>query len=99
MGELLGQVYDLDVPILECVDAFSWLYRPSDYGSFRYFNYRGLFGKIPPYHIAHCRMFVNFDGHKIKNGLKVVTSSNYPLFKHKFDIKQMMYPPCTYALM
>ena len=92
MGEILGQVYSLDIPILECVDSFSYLYRASYYPSFRYFNDRDLFGKVPPYHIAHCRLFVHLDGHKLKRGLKIVNSSNYPMFKHKFDIKQIMFP-------
>ena len=37
-------------------------------------------------------MFVNLDGHKLPNGIKVVASSNYPMYKHKFNIKQMMFP-------
>lgn len=93
MGELLRQVYALkDTPILECVDSFSYLYRASAYPSFRYYNDRDLWGRIPPYHIAHCRMFVNLDGHKLPNGIKVVASSNYPMYMHKFSIKQMMFP-------
>lgn len=96
MAEILGQIYQLDTPILECVDAYSWLYRPSGHPSFRYFNDKGLYGRVPPYHIAHCRLFVHLDGHKYRNGLKVVASSNYPLYKHKFDIKQMMLPSCNF---
>ena len=99
MGEVLGQVYRLETPILECVDAFSWLYRPSHYASYRYFNDRGLYGKVPPYHIAHCRMFIDLDGHKLKNGLKVVTSNSFSLYNHKFEIKQMMFPDCNYEYM
>lgn len=82
----------MDVPILECVDAFSYLYRATSYPSFRYYNDRDLYGKVPPYHLAHCRLFTNLDGHKLKKGLKVVTSSNYPMYKHKFDIKKIMFP-------
>jgi hypothetical protein len=37
-------------------------------------------------------MFVHLDGHKLKNGFKVVAASNYPLYKHKFDIKKIMFP-------
>ena len=92
MGEILGQVYALDTPILECVDSFSYLYRASYYPSFRYYNDRDLYGKVPPYHIAHCRLFTQLDGHKLKKGFKVVASSNYPMHKHKFDIKKIMFP-------
>lgn len=35
---------------------------------------------------------MHLDGHKLKNGFKVVASSNYPLHKHKFDIKKIMFP-------
>lgn len=96
MAELLHQVYALDHPTLECVDSFTHLYRATYYPSFRYYNDRELYGKVPPYHIAHCRMFVNLDGHKIKNGFKVVASSNYPFHKMKFNIKQMMFPESTF---
>lgn len=35
---------------------------------------------------------MDLDGHRLKRGLKVVASSNYPLFKHKFDIAKLMLP-------
>ena len=35
---------------------------------------------------------MDLDGHRLKRGLKVVASSNYPLFKHKFDIEKIMLP-------
>lgn len=93
MGELLKQIYEIEhIPILEVVDSFSFLYKASRYYSYRYFNDKGLFGRIPPYHIAHCRLFTNLDGHKIKRGLKVVASSTGVLYKHKFEIKQIMFP-------
>ena len=98
MGELLNQLYQGDHPILECVDGFSHFYRPSGYPSFRYFNDRGLYGKVPPYHIAHIRLFMHLDGHKIRRGLKVVASSNEPYFKHKFDIKKIMLPEGTFGV-
>lgn len=92
MAEVLQQVYESDHLVCELVDAYSHIFRPSWYKSFKYFNDRGLFGHVPPYHVAHCRLFANMDGHKLKNGFKVVASSNYPLYKHKFDISQIMFP-------
>jgi small subunit ribosomal protein S29 len=92
MAEVLQQVYESDQHVCELVDGYTHFYRQSWYRSFKYFNDRGLFGYIPPYHIAHCRLFIHLDGHKLKNGFKVVTSSNYPLHKHKFDIKKIMFP-------
>lgn len=92
MGETLSQIYDSDRLVLEVVDDFSWLYRRSKHRFYKYFNDRELFGAIPPYHIAHCRFFVNLDGHKINRGLKLVASSIGVLYKHHFDIKKIMLP-------
>ena len=95
MGEVLRQVYESDRAVLEVVDDFSWLYRRSVHRFYKYFNDRDLFGSIPPYHLAHCRFFVNLDGHKIKRGLKLVASSIGSLYKHHFDIKKIMLPEGT----
>lgn len=92
MAEVLKQVYESEHLVCELVDGFSHFYRPCWYRSFKYFNDRGLFGYIPPYHVAHCRLFIHLDGYKLKNGFKVVSSSNYPLHKHKFDITKIMLP-------
>lgn len=98
MAEVLNQVYNSDSLVCELVDGYSQFYRPCWYRSFKYFNDRGLLGNIPPYHVAHCRLFVHLDGHKLKNGFKAVASSNYPLYKHKFDIKQIMFPESNYSI-
>ncbi len=92
MGELLNQIYNSDKLVLEVVDDFSWLYRRTVYRNYKYYNDSHLFGAIPPYHLAHCRFFVNLDGNKIKRGLKVVASSIGHLYKHHFDIKKIMLP-------
>lgn len=92
IGELLEQIYELDTPILCCVDAFNWFYRPSSFKSFRYYNDRGLYGRVPPNHVALSRLFMHLDGHRIKKGLKIVTSSNTPLHNHKFSIEKLMLP-------
>lgn len=81
------------------VDDFSWLYRRTIYRNYKYYNDSHLFGAIPPYHLAHCRPFVNLDGHKLKRGLKVVASSIGTLYKHHFDIKKIMLPVGTPLLM
>ena len=98
MAEVLQQVYESDHLICELVDGFTHFFRPTWYRSFKYFNDRGLFGHIPPYHVAHCRMFVHLDGHKLKNGFKAVTASNDPLRKHKLDIQHLMFPESTYLV-
>jgi hypothetical protein len=78
--------------VLEIVDDYSWLYRKTVYLNYKYYNDSHLFGAIPPYHLAHVRLFVNLDGHKIKRGLKIVASSIGNLYKHHFDIKKIMLP-------
>ncbi len=35
---------------------------------------------------------MDLDGHRIKRGMKVVASSNYPLYNHRFDITKIMLP-------
>lgn len=99
MGEILHQIYQSDRLILEVVDDFSWLYRRTVYRNYKYYNDSHLFGAIPPYHLAHCRFFVNLDGNKIKRGLKVVASSIGHLYKHHFDIKKIMLPVGTIIVM
>jgi hypothetical protein len=61
-----------------------------------YIDNAGLFGRVPPAHVALSRLFMDLDGHRIKKGLKVVTASNYPLFKHKFDVSKIMLPKCSF---
>lgn len=95
MAELLDQIYEGDHLVLEVVDDYSWFYRKTSYLNYKYFNDSQLFGSIPPYHIAHIRLFVNLDGHKIKRGLKIVASSIGDLYKHHFDIKKIMLPVGT----
>ena len=71
-------------------DEINYLYRPSAYKSYRYANYNDH--SIPPYHISLCRAFVNFDGHKIKNGIKIGGSSNRRLNRHTFNAEKIMLP-------
>lgn len=96
MGELLRQVYASQQLILEVVDDFSWFYRGTAYRNYKYYNDSHLFGAIPPYHLAHCRFFVNLDGNKLKRGIKVVASSIGNLYKHHFDISKIMLPKCIH---
>lgn len=86
-------LYNVLIVFRICTDQQLMLHSGIDIGiCYRYYNDRDLWGKIPPYHVAHCRMFCNLDGHKLPHGIKVVASSNYPMYMHKFNIKMMMYP-------
>ena len=93
LAEIKEQLYNQEQEkILVVVDDFNWLYRPSATHSFRYVNIKGNKGRVPPYHIALCRLFMNFDGHKIKNGFKLAASSNYSVTKHKFYPAKIKFP-------
>ena len=92
--ELLEQLYEIESHnVLICVDQYNLLFRPSTYPSYRYENDRDLKGRIPPYHMALCRAFLNFDGHKIKNGFKLV-ASGIPtmLHRHEFTPEHIFFP-------
>ena len=92
--ELLEQLYNLESHnVLICVDEYNFLFRPSKYPSFRYSNDKFLKGRIPPYHMSLCRAFLHFDGHKIKNGFKIVASSiTDHLDRHKFIPDDIYFP-------
>jgi len=67
------------------IDEYNWFFRPSGLESFRYENDRKLNSKIPPSHLALCRLFMNFDGHRMKNGYKICASGTKSLFNHQFN--------------
>jgi len=55
---------------------------PSAFITFRYENQRHFNGRIPPYHLALCRLFIRFDGHFIRNGVKICATSHKHQFNH-----------------
>ena len=56
-------------------------------------NDKRLRGHVPPFHLSFCRAFINFDGHKIKHGLKVVASSVKRKFRHVFNHNHIFLAP------
>jgi small subunit ribosomal protein S29 len=69
IAEIVNQLYNQDeTNVLIAIDGYSDWFRPSEYTSFRYANY-GY--NIPPHDIAIPRLFMKFDGHKIRNGFKI----------------------------
>lgn len=75
-----------------CLDGFNTFFQPSDYPSFRYENNKHYKGFIPPYDIALCRLLMKFDGHFIRNGVKVAATSHYRLFNHTMKPKDIKFP-------
>ena len=91
-AEVIEQLQNQEsYPVLVCVDDYNWMYRRSCFPSFRYDN-KKLKGRVPPYHMALGRMFMRMDGHRFKNGFKVVASSNFHLYKHVFTPEKINWP-------
>jgi len=88
--EVLEQVYNLDShKVLAVVDNYNYFFLPTCYPSFRYANEKKHESLIPAHHLALSRAFMKFDGHKIKNGIKLVAPSLKKLYKHSFDPSQI----------
>ncbi len=68
------------------------MYRKSVYPSFRYSSDTKLNGTVPPYHLSVPRAFINFDGHKFKNGFTLCASTIKHYHKHVFTPDSIMLP-------
>lgn len=79
------------------IDGYNEWFKPSAYDSYKYANYKGYEMKIPPYDLAMCRMFMRFQGHMIKQGVKVVASTCHRFGKHEFKPEMINYPK-NYAI-
>lgn len=89
----MEQLYNQDEhKVLVAVDGYNWFFRKSDFVDNKYAPDPLLRGHIPPYHIAECRMFMRFDGHKIKNGFKVVSACLKHLRRHRFSPEKINFP-------
>lgn len=77
IAEILEQLYKQDrVKVLITIDDYNTWLKPSCFLSFRYENQRDFNGRIPPYHLALCRLFIKFDGHFIRNGVKLCATTH-----------------------
>lgn len=86
LAEVLEQLYNqTQVDVLVLVDDYNWCFRPSGFKSFRYSSIRRLNGSIPPEHMSLIRLFMRFDGHRIRRGVKVFGNSNRTIRKHYFS--------------
>lgn len=74
------------------IDGYNEWFKPSMYDSYKYANYKGYESKIPPYDLAMCRMFMRFNGHMIKQGVKVVASTCHRFGLHEFKPEMINYP-------
>ena len=62
-------------------DEFNEFFRKSSHLSFKYANYDETEYRIPAYDMSIARLFMKMDGHMIKNGYKLVSSSERPFPK------------------
>ena len=90
LAECLEQLYHTDnYKVLMTVDNLNTWYQPSGFISFRYENDRNLNGFIPPMHLALVRLFIKFDGHMIRNGVKLMATSHYHQHNHIDDWQRL----------
>ena len=89
--ELMEQLYRTDkCNVMVLVDQFDCFFKPSEYLSMKYMNFRQYRDAIPPVDISLSHLFMRFDGHMIRNGIKVVAVSekdnNFQTQKWKGDV-------------
>lgn len=92
-GEVLEQLYKSDkYQTLITLDGFNAFFQPSQYPSFRYDNNKRYKSCIPPYDLALARLLMKFDGHFIRNGVKVAATSHYRFFNHTMEPSAIKFP-------
>ena len=86
LAEVMHQLYNqTQIDVLVMMDDYNWCFRKSDFKSFRYSSIKKLNSSIPPEHMSLIRLFMKFDGHKIRRGFKVYGNSNRTIPKHYFS--------------
>lgn len=92
-GEVLEQLYRNDkYQTMISLDGFNTFFQPSRYPSFRYENNKHYKGCIPPYDLALARLLMKFDGHFIRNGVKVAATSHHRFFNHTMKPSDIRFP-------
>jgi len=80
--EVVEQLYNTDATnVMVLVDEYNEFFKQSSYESFKYVNMRDADGTIAPWDLSLARLFMRFDGHRIRNGVKIMATSEY---RHKF---------------
>lgn len=93
IAEILEQIYNTEKHnVLIAIDDYNWLYRASNYKSGRYTDIKELNNSVPPYHFALLRLFIRFDGHRIKNGYKIAGTSVVSIPRHHFEPRKICFP-------
>jgi small subunit ribosomal protein S29 len=93
-AEVLHQLYKTDkYQTMMCVDGINAWFQPSQYPSFRYANYPLLKDQIPPHDLALVRLLMKFDGHFMRNGVKMMATSHYRMFNHFVEPEEIGHYP------
>ena len=92
LAEILEQLYKSDKhKTMICLDNFNQWLQPTRFPSFRYANDKHLDGHIPPHDMALCRLLMQFDGHYMRNGVKVFATSHKRQFNHIATPEQLQW--------
>ena len=90
IAEILEQLYQSDKQkTMVAIDNYNNWFQPSRFPSFRYENDKNLQGHIPPHDLALVRLFMKFDGHFIRNGVKLLATSHLRQFNHICEPKDI----------
>jgi hypothetical protein len=93
LAEIMHQLYKSDKhKVMFLIDEYNEWFRPSVYDSYKYANYKGYNTKIPPMDLALVRLFMKFDGHFIKQGVKVFSTSMRKYQKASFKPEDIRMP-------
>ena len=74
------------------IDDYNELFKPTVYDSYKYANFKDYGGKIPPHDIALPRIFLKFDGHFYKQGVKVCAISLKEYANNQFTPELIRFP-------
>jgi hypothetical protein len=93
LAEVLNQLYKSEThKSMIIVDEYNEWYRPTIYDSYKYANYKDFNTKIPPMDLAMVRLFMKFDGHLMKQGIKIFSTSLKKYHKAVFNPEDIMFP-------
>jgi hypothetical protein len=90
LHNLLAKSESLKTMII--VDNYNELFKPTCYDSYKYANFKDYDVKIPPHDISLCRLFMKFDSHFFKQGVKVCAISLKAYNRHKFTAEMINFP-------
>jgi hypothetical protein len=93
LAEVIHQFYKTENhKTMVIVDEYNEWYRPTIYDSYKYANYKNYNTKIPPMDLAIVRLFMKFDGHLMKQGIKVFSTSMRKYREAVFKPEDIKFP-------